>query len=69
MTRRSTTRRPAERRRRSPLVVLVVVIAALALALAVTLLPGAMVAPAPLNCPYGEVILNGVHQCLPPRAS
>ena len=66
MTRRSNPRRIPEARRRSVLVVLFVVIAALAIAVA--LLPGALTAPAPLVCPYGEVILNGVHQCLPAKA-
>ena len=66
MTRRSTAPAPT-RPRRSLLVLAIVVLAVLGLGLA--LIPGVMAPPAPLNCPYGEVILNGVHQCAPPRHS
>jgi hypothetical protein len=64
MTRRSTAPIRA-RPRRSLLVIAIVVLAAIGLA--VSLIPGALPPPAPLSCPYGEVILNGVPQCLPSR--
>jgi hypothetical protein len=61
MTRRSS-RLDRVQPRRSMLVIAIVILAALGLGLA--FLPGAMAPPAPLNCPFGEVILNGVRQCL-----
>ena len=61
MTRRPSTR-PRSQRRRS--LVVIAIVAAFALGLA--LVPGAIAPQAPLDCPYGEVILNGVGQCLPP---
>lgn len=67
MTRRPTTPRIPTGRRRSVLVVIVVVVAVLAIALA--MLPGALLPPAPLDCRYGEVILNGVHMCAPAPAA
>lgn len=62
MTRRSTAG-PRPRQRRSLLVVGLIVLVALGLGFA--LIPGAAAPKAPLFCPYGEVILNGVDQCLP----
>ena len=62
MTRR-TSGRDRARPRRSWLVIAVVVLAVMGLALA--FIPGVLPPPPPLNCPYGEVILNGVGQCLP----
>jgi hypothetical protein len=63
MTRRTSTR-PRSQRRRSLVVIAIVIVAAFALGLA--LVPGVVAPKAPLDCPYGEVILNGVGQCLPP---
>ena len=66
MTRRPTTA-PRGRPRRSLLMIAIVILAALAIAVAI--IPGALAPPRPLNCPYGQIILNGVPQCAPPRAS
>ena len=44
------------------LMIAIVILAAVGLGLA--FIPGAMAPPAPMNCPFGEVILNGAHQCL-----
>jgi hypothetical protein len=66
MTRRSTTR-PRPRQRHSLLIIGVILLVALGLGFA--LIPGAAAPKAPLFCPYGEVILNGVDQCLPPPSS
>lgn len=66
MTRRPTTA-IGGRPRRSLLMIAIVILAAVAIAVAI--IPGALAPPAPLDCAYGEVTLNGVHQCAPPRAS
>lgn len=63
MSRRPTAR-PRSQGRRSLAVIAVIIL--VAMALGVALIPGATAPQAPLNCPFGEVILNGVHQCLPP---
>jgi hypothetical protein len=60
---RSSTGRPRNQQRRSLVVIAIVVLAVVGLGFA--LIPGATAPTAPLFCPYGEVILNGVHQCLP----
>jgi hypothetical protein len=62
MTRRSSPR-PPTRQRRSLLVIAIVILVAVVIAFAI--IPGAMAPRAPLSCPYGEVILNNVRQCLP----
>jgi hypothetical protein len=62
MTRRSSPR-PLTRQRRSLLVIAIVILAAVVVAFAI--IPGATAPKAPLFCPYGEVILNNVRQCLP----
>jgi hypothetical protein len=63
MTRRTSTS-PRSQRRRSLVVIAIVIVAAFALGLA--LVPGAIAPKPALQCLYGEVILNGVGQCLPP---
>lgn len=63
MSRRPTAP-PRSQRRRSLAVIAIIIVVAFALGLA--LVPGALAPKAPLSCPYGEVILNGVGQCLPP---
>lgn len=65
MTRRRSPSRVPEPRRRSVVIIVLVLFAAIAVAVAV--LPGALAPSPPLDCPYGEVILNGVDQCLPSR--
>ncbi|MDP9484026.1 MAG: hypothetical protein M3P84_12490 [Chloroflexota bacterium] len=62
MTRRSSPR-PLTRQRRSLLVIAIVVLTAVVIGFA--LIPGATAPKTPLFCPYGEVILNNVRQCLP----
>ena len=63
MSRRRTPP-PRSQPRRSLVVLAIVVLAIVGLGFA--LIPGATAPTAPLFCPYGEVILNGVDQCLPP---
>jgi hypothetical protein len=48
---------------------MIAIVVLAALAIAVAIIPGALAPPRPLNCSYGEVILNGVPQCAPPRPS
>ena len=60
---RHPTARPRSQQRRSFVVVAIVVLMVVGLGFA--LIPGATAPTAPLFCPYGEVILNGVDQCLP----
>ena len=62
MSRRPTAP-PRSQQRRSLVVIAVIVLVMAALGFA--LIPGATAPTAPLFCPYGEVILNGVDQCLP----
>jgi hypothetical protein len=62
MTRRTTTP-PRRQQRRSLILIAVVVLMVVGLGFA--LIPGATAPTAPLFCPYGEVVLNGVGQCLP----
>jgi hypothetical protein len=66
MSRRPTAR-PRSQQRRSLVVIAVVVLMVVGLGFA--LIPGATAPTAPLFCPYGEVILNGVAQCVPARPS
>jgi peptidoglycan/LPS O-acetylase OafA/YrhL len=64
MTRRSPT--PVRARPRRSLIVIAIVILAV-LGLGFAIIPSAMAPQPPLNCQFGEIILNGVHQCAPPR--
>ncbi len=66
MSRRPTAPLRSQRRRSLAVIAIIIVVA---FALGLALVPGAVAPKPPLSCPFGEVILNGVDQCLPPPAA